>query len=213
MNEGIVIDEERRLVVVSLASSEKLSLSVPPLFGCIEGAELRGDFVLVRTAGGRVSFHANNPLHVSNATWREAHPVRGRMHWHSMKKTLRTHCLIEEVSRRVDFHVTNYRFRGGARSSSSSSGWITLDREIVYRCSSGAGDDRGEPHELGAALAEYLSLAPQTAVASSKLVVAALALVDRRYPDALFNDIRVDRFDSALWRRFHRVRSSLGVTP
>jgi hypothetical protein len=210
MNEAIVIDEEKRLVIVPLTSSEDLELRVPPLFGAIESAELRGAFVLVRTAGGHVSFHADNPSHVNNAVWREAHPVRGKMHWHSMKKALRTHCLIPEFSRRVDLHITHYRFKSGGNSSRSSRGWITLDRETLYRCPSGVDDAHGKPYQLGAALAEYLFLAPETAVVSNNLVVASLALLDRRYPDVLFNEVPIDRFSDALWCAFHRLRSSLG---
>ena len=152
MNEAIVIDEEKRLVIVSLTPSEDLELRVPPMFGAIKGAELRGAFVLVRTAGGRISFHTD-PWHVNDVGSHEAHPVRGKMHWHSMKKALRTHCLIPEFSRRVDLHITHYRFKNGGSSSRSSKGWITLDQEILYRCSSDVDGAHGEPYELGAALA------------------------------------------------------------
>ncbi len=178
------------------------------MFGEIESAELRGDFILVRTAGGRVSFHAKERPHVSNATWRDEHRVRGKMHWHSMKKALRQHCLVDAIRRRVGLHLTNYRFKSGARSSSSSKGWITVDGEIVYRCSSGAIGEGGKPHDLGGALAEYLFMRPEEAVASCSVLLASLALLDRRFPDRLFDELEADLFDEPVWRRFYELRSS-----
>jgi hypothetical protein len=181
---AILFDSQLGIVTLSAGDGPELELTVPALFGAIEGAEPKGEFVVVRTEGGRVSFHADT----------------GKMHWHSMKKALRAHCLLPAFARRVDLHITSHQ--GGAHS-----GWITLDKQTLHRISS---DDEPEaPRRLGALLAEYLSSAPEAALRSDHVVLASLALLDRRL-DLAIAEQNPHRFDAALWRRFHELRGSEG---
>ena len=106
MSEDVRISQADRVIEVMAEGGSPLKLKVPSLLGQINSAELRGEFVLVRTAGGRISYHAATPKHVNNITWRREHSLRGKMHWHSMLKVLRTHCLLADVAPRISFHIT-----------------------------------------------------------------------------------------------------------
>ena len=209
MNEDVSINQASREIVVTIDGAPPLELKVPPLLGQVHSAELRGRFVLVRTARGRVSYHVDTPKHVKNRTWRLEHSLRGRMHWHSMLKILRIHCLLDDVVPRVDFHITHHRYSSGARSPSASSSRITLDKEIICASSMSTSEETISPHELGAAVAEYLFLPPELAIASSNVLVASIALLDRRLDDSLLRRIDRRRFDHPLWRRFFELRALL----
>ena len=82
-HETFSIDHTNRLVTMTTSQKpggvRHLEMKVPALFGDIEGVDLRGDFVVVRTANGRVSFHADTPRRVSDVTWRANHPLAGKI--------------------------------------------------------------------------------------------------------------------------------------
>ncbi len=209
MQEELVIDHEARLVSLLPAdASGALDMSVPELFGAIHAAERRGQYIVVTTANGRVSFHADTPRRVADAGWRRAHPLAGKIHWHSIRKALRDHCLLPELSSRVDFFFTHHAYASGARSSSGSAGRVVVDRRIVYRCAQEPTEGGIRPAELGAALAEYLYLAPASALASDTMLVASVALLDRRLSDACFDRVARARFEHQLWESFYDLRAS-----
>jgi hypothetical protein len=196
------IDHAGRVVSFALGTSETLDLRVPELLGAIQGAELRGDFVVVMTERGRISYHAETPRRVSNREWRRAHPLAGRIHWHSIRKILRNHCLIIGLAGRVDFQITHFAFESGGRSDVGAAGRVTVDGRVVFQCSA----EHGLPWELGAALAEYLFVTPREAVDSDNALVASVALLDRRLSRSELARVDRRRFEHPLWAAFYDLR-------
>ena len=201
------IDHATRVVTAS-GEAGVTSMRVPLLFGVIESAERRGDYILIITEGGRVSFHATTPRRGTNKTWRDTHPLAGTMHWHSITKALRTHCLLAQLRRRVNFEVTHSRFSSGMRSSVGAGGRVTVDKRTVLQCSNPPTPDGCVPAELGSALAEYLYLDPVDALSSDNRIVASVALLDRRLPGAAFAAVDPKRLDYPLWISFHALRAA-----
>lgn len=128
------------------------------------------------------------------------------MHWHSIRKAIRTHCLMPALRDRVDFHITHSRYSSGACSSMGAGGRVVVDGRKVLQCSAdpSAGHDC-RPAGLGSALAGYLYADPVVALASDNVMVAAMALLDRRLDDTLFRSIERDRFGHPMWRHRGRV--------
>lgn len=170
-------------------------LRVPVVFGVIRGSELKKDFIVVQTDGGRLSFHADGAEDDDKV-------VRAKMHWHSMKKALGNLCFLPRLASRVDLHVTQHR-AGGSRSTSS--GWVTVDKQTLARFAVPPVKAE-EPYSLGRAVAEYLYASPEASLSSDHLVHASLAVVDRRLTDARIRQLDRDRFDSPLWLRFLELR-------
>ncbi len=216
----LTIDHEARVVVLEAGAEgtgerkgkgeregegegeSRLEMRVPTLLGAIHSAEQRGAFVVVTTDGGRVSFHADTPRRVSDLTWRQRHPLAGKLHWHSIRKALRRHCLLPGLEGRVEFLITHSRFSSGARSSSGAGGAVRVDGQTVLQCS----PDGLPAHELGAALAEYLYLQPEQALRSANVIVASLALLDRRLPAAALEERGRAAFAHPLWTACHDLR-------
>jgi hypothetical protein len=197
------IDHDARLVSVLYERAPRLDMRVPTLFGEIYSAELRGGFVLVLTEGGRVSFHVEAGKH-RNLGWKQRHSLAGKMHWHSIKNTFRQHCILPELRDRVAFHITHSRYSSGGRSSAGAGGSVRVDKQKVLQCS----PTGCRAHELGAALAQYLYLQPEEALASDEVLVASLALLDRRLPEAAFLGTDRHRFEHPMWISFYDLRAS-----
>jgi hypothetical protein len=107
----------------------------------------------------------------------------------------------------VEFFITHHAFKTGGSSSSGGAGHITVDRAIVCRF---AAEPVGgfRPAELGGALAAYLTLDVRDALASPSVLVASVALLDRRLTRELFGGVEVGRFEHPLWASFHALRAS-----
>jgi hypothetical protein len=204
----IVIDHPARVVSLEVEGAGALELHVPALFGEILHAERRGAFVLVKTAGGRVSFHAGAPRRVADAAWRLEHPLAGKLHWHSLRKALKTHCLLPALADRVEFFITHHAFKTGGSSSSGGAGRITVDGAIVCRFAAEPPAGGFRPAELGGALATYLTLDVRDALASPSVLVASVALLDRRLTRERFGGVEEGRFEHPLWASFHALRAS-----
>ena len=83
-----------------------------------------------------------------------------------------------------------------------------IDGEIVFKGIAYPGSDELEPRALGSALATYLNLTPQLALATADLIVQALALLDRRLGEAEFLSLDALRHTNPLWQAFHRLRAT-----
>lgn len=211
MGDDLVIDADARTITVAGGEPREFSFAVPAVFGDLQSAERRGEFIVVFTDGGRVAYHADTPRRVSDQSWQREHSLRGKIHWHSLRKALDTHCLRSDLRKRVAFHITHSRYPSGARSGAGGGGWVSVDGQKVLQCSDSPKHDY-TPAELGAALAEYLHLEPIAARDSDNMVIAALSLLDRRLSDEAFAACARDRFQHRLWASFHDLRSSTGNT-
>lgn len=194
------IDSEARIVTPVSAKGNVESMRVPALFGEILSAERRGKYILVMTESGRVSYHACSPRHHHDK-------LAGKMHWHSIRKALRNHCLLPQLKTRVNFHITHTPYAGGGLSAVGAGGRVTVDKQTVLQCSAYAHGLR--PDQLGAALADYLFLDPGDAMRSDNLVTAAVALLDRRTSLVAVQRAESDRFSDEIWTAFYGLRLSL----
>lgn len=183
--------------VTAPSSTTPVVMRVPRVFGEIRSAERRGAYIVVITEGGRVSFHT------------PGHRLGGKMHWHSIRKALRAHCLIPSLGKRVAFHITHSRFPSGGLSQLGAGGHITVDGQKVLQCCSEPSDAQCRPSDLGAALAEYLFLDPEDALRSSNVLIASVALLDRRVPLSCVRSMHHDRFSHPLWASLLQLRYGL----
>lgn len=191
------IDHKERIIFCQLNQSE-ICLEVPSLFGDILDAKLRKDFILVHTFEGRVSFHANGDL-------------KGLLHWHCIRKNLKEKCLLNSLTKRVDFHITHYHWGKQAKSKIGASGRITLDKNIIINFSFNPNEAEFEPFDLGAALAQYLYLDPIKAIESKNIIISAFALLDKRLSTEDINNSR-NTHNHKLWSAFKELRNKNEIT-
>lgn len=190
------IQDERRAVIVESSRGATWTLSVPRVLGGIRRAERKGRYFVVDTDGGRVSYHIDDGR--SFVGWWHNLPVRGRMHWQSMQKTLRRHCLLPALERRLQLSIADRR-RG--HQSITVVGRITVDKRTVYITPTGQG-----ALPLATAVGALLHRAPEDALASTDPIVASLALIDRRIGRSTVERTDPRRFELALWSRMRRLR-------
>lgn len=181
--------------VLAVLEDRTVECEVPRVFGELLSAEVRGDYIVARTTRGKASFHATTKL-------------AGKMPWHAMVKAFQSLCLLDSLVGRVDLHITYHRYKRGGKSRDGAAARVVLDGKIVYKGAGYPGPDDFEPRALGAALATYLNLTPQLALASDDPMVQALALLDRGLRDAEFLALDVGRHESPLWSAFHSLRRS-----
>ncbi len=193
-------DDETRVVTWDEGS---VCVRVPSLLGSIESATIRGDYVIVQTAEAKVSYYRAGSRHSGR------YRMAGTMPWQSIRKLVKDHCFIESLRKRVDFHITHYRYPSGCKGSSGVAGAILVDRRVVSKGAYQPGPNGFVPHELVAALADSLEVTPQEALRSDRVLARSLALISRRLSEDEFLSTDQSLCDHPVWHAFYALRMSL----
>ena len=143
---------------------QDLDIIIPEFLGEIRDFHETEKFLVVKSDYGKASFHIEGPL-------------KGKMHWHSIRKNFKQHILIDEVKKRLDFHITHFHWGNNAKSAIGAYGRIDFDKTPIIEFNS---QTKISVENFGASLANYISMSPSEIANSDKRLIKTLFLVDKR---------------------------------
>ncbi|MCA9686242.1 MAG: hypothetical protein KC457_29000 [Myxococcales bacterium] len=170
----------------------RFEIRIPAMLGRIDQVEQHHDFLVIRTAAAKLSYHLAPASRV------------GYLVWNSLRKTIKELCLVPTFARQVDMHVLYYRNGMVASGSGSSavgvSGRVTLDGKVLTES-----NDLG--FALGNRLEHYLHLDPLERMNADDRLIRAFALLDRETQTMVVTQRSGDEEDP-IWSAFRSLRES-----